>query len=205
MRFLRTVAQTVTASWRRVVLRKWAKITLSEEKQEKTASTKVASIASISPRSSFFIMAADKPNPQSQQTADSTESLSLNNATGTNSVSMFSMLLRFRLQVVSYFKVAKIQTSQSNFQTSLRQSEEAVLRNAPNTNPEKCNIETNDFVYNIMKKVGELSVWENASNIELGMENLGAWKKRLKKLQINIGMSSCEWRPKTKILNFTKT
>ena len=71
---------------------------------------------------------------------------------------MFSMLLRFRLQVVSYFKVAKIQTSQSNFQTSLRQSEEAVLRNAPNTNPEKCNIETNDFVYNISKKVGELSV-----------------------------------------------
>ena len=146
MRFLRTVAQTVTASWRRVVLRKWAKITLSEEKQEKTASTKVASIASISPRSSFFIMAADKPNPQSQQTADGTGSLSRNNATGTNSVSMFSMLLRFRLQVVSHFKVAKIQTSQSNFQTSLRQSEKAVLRNAPNTNPEKSNIETNDFI-----------------------------------------------------------
>ena len=164
MRFLRTVAQTVTASWRRVVLRKWAKITLSEEKQEKTASTKVASIASISPRSSFFIMAADKPNPQSQQTADRTGSLSLNNATGTNSV-----------YIVALFNVVKIQSSScvsfqscedSDFSKQLLDEFKAVggggARNAPNPNPEKSNIEKNDF---ILKKVGELSVWENASNI----------------------------------------
>ena len=45
-------------------------------------------------------MAADKPNPQSQQTADSTDSLSLNNATGTNSV-----------YIVALLNVSKIQTS----------------------------------------------------------------------------------------------
>ena len=60
----------------------------------------MASIASISPRSSFFIMAADKPNPQSQQTADRTGSLSLNNATGTNSV-----------YIVPLHHVVKIQSS----------------------------------------------------------------------------------------------
>ena len=60
----------------------------------------MASIASISPRSSFFIIAADKPNPQSQQTTDSTDSLSLNNATGTNSV-----------YIVALLNVIKIQTS----------------------------------------------------------------------------------------------
>ena len=166
MRFLRTVAQTVTASWRRVVLRKWAKITLSEEKQEKTASTKVASIASISPRSSFFIIAADKPNPQSQQTTDSTGSLSLNNATGTNSVYIVALLHVVKIQSSTWSCVSFQSCEDSDFSKQLLDEFKAVggggARNAPNPNPEKSNIEKNDF---ILKKVGELSVWENASNI----------------------------------------
>ena len=78
-----------------------------------------------------------------------------------------------------------------------------MLRNAPNPNPEKSNIETNDF---ISKKGGfALSLRKCIQHLAWNGKYGSLDEETEKKLQINLGLSSCHCNPKTKISNFTKT